>query len=178
MVLPSLSLCCPRIHCSHHSVRVTYRVFAPRYDRQMRDLSDFESWSISFIGSGMPNGRLGIPSTTKTTVLTSTEYDASIQQRRRQLTDSGRRRPTRRPFMPGNSRWSALNLKQKRRKLERQGPSITAWIPCIMQQVPATEVLLVRTRLRCMHEQKERERRTTTPRWRRSSKSALATALH
>ena len=32
--------------------------------------------------------------------------------------------------MPGNSRWSARILRQKRRKLERQGPSIAAWISC------------------------------------------------
>lgn len=58
--------------------------------------------------------------------------------------------------MPGNSRWCALNLTQKRRKLERQGPSITAAISCSMypQRMCYWHGLLSDA---FMHEQKERE---------------------
>ena len=105
---------------------------------------DVESWFIAsslttVVRLGMPTVRFGIPFTTpKKKRRSHHQRDGAWFQpystpcRTTQSTDPDRRKPTRRPYIPSNSRWSARNLKQKRHRLERQGPSIAAEISCSM----------------------------------------------
>jgi hypothetical protein len=108
------------------------------------EILDVESWFLAssltaVVGLGMPTVRFGIPFTTlkRRFYITNGTAPGSNPTAHRTAprsrpTDPERRKPTRRPYIPSNSRWSARNLKQKRHKLERQGPSIAAEISCSM----------------------------------------------
>ena len=133
------SFWCSRTHRSHReaigAVFVACHALPSRHDRQPQDLLDIESGSVSFIVFGIPNARFGISSKTKTTVHTYIHGIWRLDPAAPQTADRSRAtadKETLPACLPAKDRWSALNLKQKRRKLERQGPSITAWIPCII----------------------------------------------
>jgi hypothetical protein len=151
---------------------------------------DVESEFVSSIltavvGLGMPTVRFGISFKSQKN---GTRYSLhqrngastpAASHRTTQSKDPDHRKPTRRPQMPGSSRWSARNLKQNRRRLKGLRDKARASpLGSHMQHVPAAARSVVRTLLRCnMHDQKERERarrvaggQTTTPRWRSRSR--------
>jgi hypothetical protein len=95
------------------------------------------SFLTAVVGLGMPTVRFGISSTTSKigtciTNGTAPRSNRTAPYRTTQSTDLDHQASTMRPYTPGNSRWSARNLTQKRRKMERQGPSIAAGISCSM----------------------------------------------
>lgn len=99
----------------------------------------------------------------------------------RTATDPGDRKPTRRPYMPGNGRWSALNLKRKAPRIGETRPEHRRWD--LMQHVPATEPRYVRKWLRrCMSKGNGKEHQNGCTRANNHAKvevsKPLATILH